>query len=185
MKRLACSLTLVIVAAAAGLAQTNRSPYSGEEKREIKALSTGEVEAYLNGRGMGFAKAAELNSYPGPMHVLELSEQLKLTKKQRAETQKVFEQMHGEATRLGKSIVEKEAELNRLFARGEATGDNLQTTVGEIAGLQGALRMTHLRAHLEMKQLLSPEQIRKYDELRGYASHKEGSQKLHHGHDGH
>ncbi|MCI0331088.1 MAG: periplasmic heavy metal sensor [candidate division Zixibacteria bacterium] len=185
MKRLARSLTLVVVIVAAALAQTPPSPYSGQEKREIKALSTGEVEAYLNGRGMGFAKAAELNSYPGPMHVLELSGELELTEEQKAETQKIFEQMKSEAVRLGQSIVEKEAELDRLFVRNEANGGSLQTVVGEISGLQGALRMTHLRAHIEMKRLLSSEQVKKYDELRGYGSHEEGSQKLHHGHDGH
>lgn len=27
---------------------------------------------------MGYAKAAELNRHPGPMHVLELADQLKL-----------------------------------------------------------------------------------------------------------
>ncbi len=185
MKRAALSLMLVVVGSATVLAQTPRSPYSGEQKREIKALSTGEVEGYLNGRGMGFAKAAELNSYPGPMHVLELSDKLGLTEKQEAETQKIFERMRAEAVRLGKSIVEKESELDRLFARGEVNGGNLQTVVGEITGLQGALRMTHLRAHLEMKRLLSPEQVKKYDELRGYGSHEEGSEKLHHGHGGH
>ncbi|MCI0404733.1 MAG: periplasmic heavy metal sensor [candidate division Zixibacteria bacterium] len=185
MKRLALLLTWVTVGSAAALAQTQRSPYSGEQKREIKSLSTDVVEGYLNGRGMGYAKAAELNSYPGPMHVLQLSDELGLTKKQKAETQKVFEQMRGEAVRLGKSIVEKETELNRLFAETEVNGGNLQAAVEEIAGLQGSLRLTHLRAHLEMKRLLSPEQVSKYDELRGYGSTEENSSEQHPGHDGH
>jgi hypothetical protein len=42
------------------------SPYSGQETREIKALSRDEISGYLSGDGMGFAKAAELNHYPGP-----------------------------------------------------------------------------------------------------------------------
>ena len=36
------------------------------------------VQSYLSGAGMGYAKAAELNRHPGPMHVLELADQLKL-----------------------------------------------------------------------------------------------------------
>jgi hypothetical protein len=35
--------------------------------------------------------------------------------------------------------------------------------------MQGELRTVHLRAHLEMSRVLSTEQIKKYDELRGYA----------------
>ena len=43
-----------------------QSPYAGQESREIKSLSPAEVDGYLAGAGMGFAKAAELNGYPGP-----------------------------------------------------------------------------------------------------------------------
>jgi hypothetical protein len=45
-----------------------QSPYVGQEYREIKALSTQEISDYISGRGMGLAKAAELNGYPGPAH---------------------------------------------------------------------------------------------------------------------
>ena len=62
-------------------AQSN--PYAGDQARDIKALSQQEVKQYLSGAGMGFARAAELNRYPGPMHVLELSDQLALTPEQR------------------------------------------------------------------------------------------------------
>ena len=40
----------------------------------IKALSDHEVSALLDGHGSGFAKAAELNGYPGPTHVLDLAD---------------------------------------------------------------------------------------------------------------
>src|SRR4029079_2796548 len=43
-------------------------PYAGQQARGVKALSDEEVSGYLAGAGMGFAKAAELNGYPGPMH---------------------------------------------------------------------------------------------------------------------
>jgi len=38
------------------------------------ALSVEQIEQYRAGAGMGYAKAAELNRYPGPMHVLELAD---------------------------------------------------------------------------------------------------------------
>ncbi len=39
------------------------SPYAGQESREIKALSPEEISSLLSGKGMGFAKAAELNGF--------------------------------------------------------------------------------------------------------------------------
>jgi hypothetical protein len=44
----------------------------------------------------------------------------------------------------------------------------LRAIVADIVKLQGELRFTHLNAHLEMKKILSPQQVAKYDELRGY-----------------
>ena len=162
--------------------QTGGTPYAGQEARRIKSLSDAEVEDYMKGRGMGLAKPAELNSYPGPMHVLELAERLGLSGEQRAETQKIFAQMRVEAVRLGGLIVEREAGLNRLFAEGRVTAADLQRHVGEIARLQGELRVVHLRAHLEMKRVLTPQQIKTYDELRGYGK-KEGEHRhKQHGH---
>src|SRR5256886_16049718 len=59
------------------------SPYAGQETREIKALSRDEINSYLSGDGIGFAKAAELNHYPGPKHILQLADQLLLSEEQR------------------------------------------------------------------------------------------------------
>jgi hypothetical protein len=40
------------------------------------------LAALLKGEGMGMAKAAELNGYPGPTHVLTLAKELALTESQ-------------------------------------------------------------------------------------------------------
>lgn len=148
----------------------DHSPYAGEEKREIKALSEDDLKKYLNGEGMGYAKAAELNGFPGPKHILENETSLDLTAEQKESVQKSFEKMKAEAVSLGKSIVEKEKELDRLFSQGKVNDEKLKNTTSEIAKLQGDLRNTHLRAHLEMKQLLSDEQVTKYKKLRGYTN---------------
>jgi hypothetical protein len=55
------------------------SAYAGQQARGIKALSQTEVEGLLQGKGMELAKTAELNSYPGPAHALELVAELGLT----------------------------------------------------------------------------------------------------------
>lgn len=139
-----------------------------ESSKQVRSLTETEVTNYLEGRGMGLAKPAELNSYPGPMHVLELADKLELTEEQRRETQQIFDSMRAEATRLGKFVVEKEGELNRAFAEGSVDREGLTALVSEIGRLQSELRVVHLATHIEMKKLLTQSQIDKYDELRGY-----------------
>jgi hypothetical protein len=51
-------------------------PYAGQQALAVTALSADEVQGFLDARGMGLAKPAELNGYPGPMHVLELQTEL-------------------------------------------------------------------------------------------------------------
>ena len=150
--------------------QESRTPYIGQEAREVKALSAEEVNQLLTGQGMGLAKAAELNHYPGPKHVLELSLRLALSAEQIERTKEIRRAMSEEAIRLGKLIIERERKLDELFASGEIDEEGLSELTGEIGRLQGQLRAAHLRAHLEMKTLLSEHQARLYDQLRGYGN---------------
>jgi hypothetical protein len=89
-------LIVIAYAAAAVVAVSTAlaaSPYADEQDRDIKALSQQDVEGYLAGQGMGFAKAAELNGYAGPKHVLELASELSLTSEQRTHTEQLFASM--------------------------------------------------------------------------------------------
>ena len=159
---------LPLVVGCATPSEEKESPYVGEQDRAIKALSAEEVEGYLAGEGMGYAKAAELNRYPGPKHVLGLADDLGLTEDQREETEEVFERMQAEAIRLGTQVVAREGALDALFARQEATPALLRPLVRELGELQGDLRLAHLEAHLAMKDILTEEQTDRYDQLRGY-----------------
>lgn len=185
MSKIIRAIGLLIFAASVAVAQSNQAPYAGQEKREIKALSKDEARGLAEGRGMALAKAAELNHYPGPMHVLELADKLKLTEKQIAEAQRSFDKMREKAIHLGKQLIEKEKQLDKLFATRTANQENINSLVSQIARLQGELRFVHLRAHLEIRQALSAEQVDKYDELRGYKSgagadsHKDHGQRKH------
>jgi hypothetical protein len=163
-------LIAVFIIPALGLAQPGHSPYTGQEQRALKALSAEEVQALLSGQGMGLAKAAELNHYPGPQHVLDLATPLQLSETQRAATQQIYQRMHQEAVRLGTLIVDKEQELDQLFATQAVDSDTLRSSVLHIAQLHGDLRYVHLQAHVETKQVLSREQVDQYDALRGYAT---------------
>jgi hypothetical protein len=160
-------VTLFFWPAGAWTAETS-SPYAGQETREIKALSREEISGYLSGDGMGFAKAAELNHYPGPKHVLELADRLQLSEQQRGRTQTIFQEMHSQAVSLGKQLVEKERLLDLRFAEGTISDAELDRLVTEISAIQGKLRAVHLRAHLAQKLVLTEDQIRMYDTLRRY-----------------
>ena len=150
------------------LAHSPMTPYAGQQARTIKALSDEDIAALLKGDGMGFAKAAELNGYPGPKHVLDLAEKLKLTDAQREQVRAIFDRMSGAAKPIGAELVEHERLLDQLFHNGEITPDRLGAETTAIGELQGRLRSVHLAAHLETRGLLNPDQIPLYQQLRGY-----------------
>ena len=133
------------------------------------------------GRGMGLALAAELNGYPGPRHVLELADPLGLSDQQRAQTQALFDDMMEGATRLGERIIAQEQALADLFAEDRAEPEEIRTISLRIGALEGLLRAHHLRYHLEMKALLEPAQIVRYQELRGHAAPGTGGPRHHQG----
>lgn len=176
-------MRLVLAAAViAGLAAAawahSPSPYAGEQDRPIKSLSAQEIEDLQAGRGMGLAKAGELNSYPGPAHVLALKSELELDGNQLAATQALFDRMQSEARLIGAEIIALEAQLDRAFAAETIDRARLDDLTGQIGQLHGRLRAVHLQAHLAMKQLLTTQQVAAYDRLRGYG---DGGSKPAHG----
>lgn len=163
-KTIAAAAALAFSAAA--IAQTGT--YAGEQQRSIKALDARDVAALRQGQGMGFAKAAELNGYPGPMHALELAEPLQLSPEQRAATRRLMDEHKARARDLGEAIVQAEATLDRLFAERQATPERVLEATQRIASLQARLRAEHLTTHLAQTALMSSAQALRYAELRGY-----------------
>lgn len=158
------SLTLPLFADSTATANT-----AATQPSRIKALTQEELDGYLNGYGMGLAKAVELNHYPGPKHVLEFTQELKLTNEQIASTKQIFNEMQRRVLELGEQIVKEEQRLDKLCAAGKATEGDIEKIVKKIAQLRGDLRFAHMRAHLQTKTILTAEQVKKYDQLRGYA----------------
>src|SRR5262249_41252646 len=99
-------------------ASAQEQPYAGYEQRPIKALSSEQIADLKVGGGMGLALAAELNGFPGPIHVLELSDKLELTAEQREAVEALYAAMKAAAIPIGKRLIREEAELDRLFASG-------------------------------------------------------------------
>jgi hypothetical protein len=155
---------------------TPTSPYVGMEVRRIKALSDKEIQDLEAGHGMGLALAAELNGYPGPLHVIELAGALQLSDQQRSRTQELILEMKAQTIPIGHTIMMEETALDRLFAERLVTQASLNGSVERIAAAQGALRAAHLRFHLAMAEILSPAQIARYAELRGYGGGRHGTE---------
>jgi Spy/CpxP family protein refolding chaperone len=159
-------------------AQT-RQPYAGLQVRPLKALSDEEIAELKAGRGMGLALVAELNGYPGPVHVLEHADALQLSAAQRAKVQQLFETMKAEAVPLGAKRIAQEADLDRQFASRTVTEASLVAATQAIGTTQAALRAAHLKYHLAMVEVLTPAQIARYLELRGYSNRAHGGDHRH------
>lgn len=146
----------------------SHSHYAGLESRDIKALSPADIEGLKAGRGMSLALAAELNGYPGPLHVLELAGPLALTEDQRLRTRALQDRMLAEARTAGEELIARERELDRGFAARTLDASGLSAALARIAEAQARLRRAHLQAHLEQALILRPDQVEQYNRLRGY-----------------
>jgi Spy/CpxP family protein refolding chaperone len=133
-----------------------------------------ERQAIERGEGFGMAFAAEMNGYPGPRHILDLQNELKLTPDQAAAVQKLFDEMKQQALARGKEVLQAEGELERMF-RANRPEAELHEQALRVASLRGELRWAHLRAHLAAAGLLTKEQNATYSELRHSDHHTAGA----------
>jgi hypothetical protein len=174
---------LVAVAIAAAVAWVvgshpgNLSPYVDFAQRQVKALGEAEIADLKAGRGMGYALAAELNGYPGPLHVLELADQIGLDADARQRVERIFADMRAAAVAQGAKVIAAEERLDSLFRSGRAGDRELAEAVASAAAMRGELRRIHLSAHIAMRSLLSADQVAAYNAHRGYGGG--------HGHGGH
>ncbi len=152
----------------AGNEHGGHGPYAEFKHRAVKAMSQKEIDDLKAGNGMGFALPAELNGYPGPVHMLDFSEPLELTPAQRKTTERIHSFMRVEAIRLGHEVISAEAALEQLFRDKTATIERIERHTSEIARIRGRLRAVHLSAHLEMRGILTEHQIERYSQKRGY-----------------
>lgn len=162
------TLLLLLLGSGAATAAEPLHAHAHQSAPRISGLDAAQVSGLLEGRGLGYAKAAELNRYPGPMHVLELARELSLTEAQAEATRVIRARVDTQAKALGAQLVAAEAELDRLFRTGSADAANVTAALDTIASLQARLRGAHLIAHIEQRRLLTPEQVDRYMQLRGH-----------------
>ena len=165
------ALAIVLAACAAPASPTPvpTSPYTSLLDSPIRGLSLEEIQELETGAGAGFARAAELNGYPGPRHILDLQTELALSDDQRLQVQQLFDDMNSQARPLGADILQLETELELAFRTQTIDEASLEAQLTMLADKYGELRLLHLRTHLVAIKLLTPQQLAHYDELRGYA----------------
>tara|TARA_B100000959_G_scaffold213859_1_gene225061 strand:+ start:221 stop:880 length:660 start_codon:yes stop_codon:yes gene_type:complete len=160
---------LITINSYAGENKNHTSHYAGEQKREIKSLSTSDIAELKRGGGWGFAKSAELNGAPGPAHLLEMKKEISLSSSQVASIEKIHKKMLSEAIPLGKKYIKAERTLDQIFVTKAYNNENLLLQIRKIENIRGRLRYVHLSKHLETVKILSDNQISLYNKLRGYS----------------
>ncbi len=157
-------------------------PYAGQHQRAITSFSEEEVSGLREGRGLGFAKPAELNGYPGPLHVLELATELGLSDEQRRAIEAIFARMKEEARAAGVRYLEAESAVDAAFRSGDATPERISALVRQAEAARAEVRLAHLKAHLATAPLLTAKQRHRYAELRGYSGPDSGHHRHHQRH---
>ena len=163
------AIAVLALTALCGPALAQQQPYAGLQARAIKTLSDQQIADLRAGNGMGLALAAELNGYPGPRHAIDLADQLQLSADQLARLKALYDAMKAETIPIGTTLIAQERGLNDDFANRTITLASLQNATRQIGATQAALRAAHLKYHLATVAILMPEQIKRYNELRGYA----------------
>jgi Spy/CpxP family protein refolding chaperone len=165
-------LALALCMPASTMAQHShgsQTPYAGMQNRAIKSLSDKDINELQRGGGWGLALAAELNGMPGPAHLLELKDQIPLDSDQAAKTQALLDEMRKAAIPTGERLIAAEKALEAAFAAGSVGESSLRRLLADAESARTELRFVHLSQHYKTVQYLKPEQIKRYNILRGYA----------------
>ena len=173
MFRVLLTLALLLpglAAEASENASSHHSKYAGQQSREIKSLSAEDIAELKRGGGWGLAKAAELNGVPGPIHLLEMKDEIGLDETQRSAISAIYERMKSRAIHHGERLIDLERRLERDFRNRTITDALLRASLSAIAETKKELRYVHLAAHIETLKILAEKQIRTYNALRGYSS---------------
>ena len=113
-------------------AHGEHSPYVVEESRAVKSLSPEDIAELRRGGGWGLAKAAELNGMPGPVHLLELKDQIPLTSEQVVAVTAIHERMRADAIVEGERFIAAEKALEEASRAGKVSEESLRAMLNDI-----------------------------------------------------
>ncbi|MDB5120462.1 MAG: hypothetical protein JWN56_1680 [Sphingobacteriales bacterium] len=110
-------------------------------------------------------KVAEVNNYPDPCRVIEISTHLKLTPAQLSKLTTIKSSLEFKAKEMDGFINQQEKKLNDLFASGKAEEGSIIYYTNKLGLYEGELRNAYLQAHLKTRYVLTPAQLKKYNQL--------------------
>ena len=173
LKLAAAALTVGVITSGVGLragwAQHGMPPpgAGGPPPHMLAEMCASAFEKNIGeGRGFGMAFVADQQGYPGPLHVLELKDRLKLTPEQEARAQALLAAMFAESRPKSERLLEAERKLGSVFTEGKADEASIRAAVAEVERARSDVRLVHLMFHLKTRDLLTDEQRRLYHEAR-------------------
>ena len=92
-------------------------------------------EQLLRGEVQGEAFVAEINSFPSPRKILDLKDELNLTKDQLRKLDEMLKNLPISATMKGQDIIEAEEGLNSMFESGNINEKTLRAKLERIGKL--------------------------------------------------
>jgi predicted ATPase len=98
-----------------------------------------------------------------------MKDEIPLDEAQVSAITEIFERMKAKAIQRGERLMALERELESHFRNGTITDAVLRSSLDAIAETRMELRYVHLATHLKTPEILSQDQIKKYNELRGYS----------------
>ncbi|MDP9195173.1 MAG: hypothetical protein M3O22_00115 [Pseudomonadota bacterium] len=158
------------------LAQTGTVPGEEAKPKLPAALTEKQVRELKSGEVPGLARTAEAHGWPSPARVTGWAADLDLTDEQARDVLIARKRLQASSRKTGAEIIAKEQELDAAFADGTIIPDELTRLTFEIGYLYGRLRAAHLYASMEMKTLLTPEQLERYREIAGAGERTAGRQ---------
>src|SRR5437762_14385524 len=128
----AAAVTALVALAAPAWAQHGGGG-AGASGHQAAQVCLAEFEQVVgDGRGFGLAFAADQNGYPGPMHIVELRDRLKLTADQEAKVQELTHAMFAESRPKSARLLEADARLRHLFVEHAADEATVRAAVAEV-----------------------------------------------------
>lgn len=113
---------------------------------------------------------AERHLYPAPQTALQIAESLDLSEGQRAQLRQLLHDTDAEITALGRRLATEERRLARAFADNKIEATRIDALTARISALDGRIRALRLRSHLVARETLTPDQLLRFANLRGYDS---------------
>lgn len=158
MRRCRTMVLAVFLCLAAGLVWAAHGDAAAQTKkpRQHAPAKSGYYGRYGAGPGAMFGPGAHMNA---------MAAYLNLSKEQAAKIEQIFNRSRSDNRDLRYDLIQKRIEMHRLFTDPKVNAQTLTAKERELSSLQQRLMDSRIGALIEVRSVLTPEQIRKLDEM--------------------